>query len=87
MSPDLVIHVLVVEDDFLSRSHAVNLVEDAGFTAIEASNADEAIAILERRKDIRINAGLNGWPQTGSCHPQTLAADRTYCHFGVFQSS
>ncbi len=54
MSPDLAIHVLVVEDDFFSRLHAVTLVEDAGFTAIEASNADEAIAILERRKDIRI---------------------------------
>ena len=54
MSPDLAIHVLVVEDDFFNRSHAVNLVENAGFTAIEASNADEAIAILERRKDIRI---------------------------------
>jgi CheY-like chemotaxis protein len=54
MSSDLAIHVLVVEDDFFNRWHAVNLVEDAGFTAIEASNADEAIAILERRKDIRI---------------------------------
>ena len=54
MSPDLAIHVLVVEDDFFSRLHAVTLVEDAGFTAIEASNADEAIAILERRKDIRV---------------------------------
>ena len=54
MSPDLAIHVLVVEDDFLSRLHPVTLVQDAGFTAIQASNAGEAIAILERRKDIRI---------------------------------
>src|SRR5262249_17101981 len=46
--------VLVVEDEFLSRLHAVNLVEDAGYEAIEASNAEEAIAILEARKDIRI---------------------------------
>ena len=46
--------VLVVEDEFFSRLHAVDLVEDAGYTAIEASNADEAIAILEARKDIRI---------------------------------
>jgi DNA-binding LytR/AlgR family response regulator len=29
-------------------------VEAAGYIAIEASNADEAIAILEARKDIRI---------------------------------
>ena len=48
------IYVLVVEDEFLSRLHAVNLVEDAGYKAIEASNAKEAIAILETRKDIRI---------------------------------
>lgn len=45
---------MVLEDDFLARLHAVTLVEDADFTAIEASNADEAIAILERRKDIRV---------------------------------
>ena len=34
--------------------HAADLVEGAGYRAIEASNADEAIAILEARKDIRI---------------------------------
>ena len=48
------IYVLVVEDEFLSRLHAVNLVEDAGYEAIEASSAKETIAILEARKDIRI---------------------------------
>jgi CheY-like chemotaxis protein len=53
-NPGLLTYVLVVEDEILSRIHAVNLVEDAGFAAIEASNADEAIAILEARKDIRI---------------------------------
>jgi two-component system, response regulator PdtaR len=45
--------VLVVEDEFFSRWHAVELVEGAGFRAVEASNADE-FAILEARKDIRI---------------------------------
>ena len=54
MMPDSPVYVLVVEDDFLSRLHAVNLVEDAGYIAVEASNADEAITILETRKDIRI---------------------------------
>ena len=44
----------MVEDDLLNRLHAVNLVEDAGYVAVEALNADEAIAILEARKDIRI---------------------------------
>jgi CheY-like chemotaxis protein len=46
--------VLVVEDEFFSRLHAVDLVEAAGYAAIEASNADEAIAVLEARKDVRI---------------------------------
>jgi len=54
MMPDSPVYVLVVEDDFLNRLHAVNLVEDAGYLAVEASNADEAITILETRKDIRI---------------------------------
>ena len=48
------VKVLVVEDELLSRIHAVNLIEDAGYEAIEASNADQAIQILEERKDIRI---------------------------------
>jgi two-component system, response regulator PdtaR len=46
--------VLVVEDEFFNRCHAVELVEAAGYRAVEASNADEAIAILEARKDIRV---------------------------------
>lgn len=54
MTPNSPVYVLVVEDEFLSRLHAVNLVEDAGYIAVEASNADEAITILEARKDIRI---------------------------------
>jgi CheY-like chemotaxis protein len=44
----------VVEDEFFSRWHAVELVEAAGYRAVEASNADEAIAVLQARKDIRI---------------------------------
>jgi CheY-like chemotaxis protein len=32
----------------------VEFVEDAGFQAVEAESADEAVRILERRRDIRI---------------------------------
>src|SRR4051812_179969 len=46
--------VLVVEDDPLVRTLAVEVVEDAGFLAIEAANADEAIIILEHRADIAL---------------------------------
>jgi CheY-like chemotaxis protein len=45
--------VLVVEDENLIRMSALDMVEDAGFEAIAASNADEAIRILESRNDIR----------------------------------
>jgi two-component sensor histidine kinase/CheY-like chemotaxis protein len=44
--------VLVVEDEMVLRMRAVDIVEDAGFTPVEAVNADEAIAILESRSDI-----------------------------------
>ena len=33
---------------------AVDIVEDAGFTAVEAVNADEALSILESRSDIDV---------------------------------
>jgi CheY-like chemotaxis protein len=46
--------VLVVEDDWLLRLIAVEVVEDAGLVAIEAANADEAIALLECRADIAV---------------------------------
>ena len=38
--------VLVVEDEFLIRILVADHLRDAGFTVIEAFNADEAIAIL-----------------------------------------
>jgi CheY-like chemotaxis protein len=46
--------VLIVEDEFLLRMNAVNMIEAAGFEPIEASNADEAIEILENRLDITV---------------------------------
>jgi two-component system, response regulator PdtaR len=46
--------VLVVEDDFLLRMDAVDIVRSVGFDAVEASNADEAIAILEARPTIHV---------------------------------
>jgi len=46
--------VLVVEDEMLLRIRAVEMVEDAGFTSVEAVDADEAVAILESRSDIAL---------------------------------
>lgn len=36
------------------RMRAVNIVEDAGFVPVEATNADQAISILENRSDISL---------------------------------
>src|SRR6202162_160271 len=46
--------VLVVEDEMLLRMRAVDMVEDAGYTSVEAVDADEAVAILESRSDIAL---------------------------------
>ena len=46
--------VLIVEDEPLVRLYAVETIEAAGYEAIEACNADEAIRILENRRDVRV---------------------------------
>jgi CheY-like chemotaxis protein len=46
--------VLVVEDEMLLRMRAVDMVEDAGYTPVEAVDAQEAVAILESRSDIAL---------------------------------
>ena len=46
--------VLIVEDEPLVLMNAVELVIEAGFEAISAKNADDAIIILERREDVRV---------------------------------
>lgn len=44
--------VLVVEDSSIIRMGAVDLVRSAGYVALEADSADEAIRILESTTDI-----------------------------------
>lgn len=46
--------VLIVEDEYLIRMDAADMIASAGFDVVEARNADEAIAILERRLDISV---------------------------------
>jgi len=38
----------------LLRMRAVDMVEDAGYTSVEAVDADQAVAILESRSDIAL---------------------------------
>jgi CheY-like chemotaxis protein len=46
--------ILIVEDEMMLRMRAVDMVEDAGYTPVEAVDADGAVAILESRSDIAL---------------------------------
>jgi two-component system, response regulator PdtaR len=46
--------MLTVEDEFLISEYLGHVLEEAGYDVISTSNADEAIAVLESRNDIRV---------------------------------
>jgi CheY-like chemotaxis protein len=46
--------ILVVDDDALVRLGLVDLLESAGLSVVEATNADEAISVLKGRGDIKV---------------------------------
>jgi len=46
--------ILVAEDSELLRLLASDLLEDHGYTVVEAENAEEAIKVMEKRKDVRL---------------------------------
>lgn len=46
--------VLIVEDEPLIRMAAADMLAEFGFQSLEANNADEALLILEQRRDIAI---------------------------------
>ena len=73
--------VLVVEDEPILGMAALDMVETAGFEAVEATDATDAIRILEACPDIRTvftDAAWRGRPEAGCAHPGALAA---YPHY------
>jgi CheY-like chemotaxis protein len=46
--------ILTVEDELLIGDYLGSVLEEAGYEVIATANADEAIAVLETRNDIRI---------------------------------
>jgi CheY-like chemotaxis protein len=46
--------VLLVEDELLIRMQAAEMIGESGFKVVEASNADESVAMLETRLDIAV---------------------------------
>ena len=65
MSPGEPAHaVLVVEDEELVRINNCDLLEKAGLQVYEASNADEAMALLEAHPEVRVlvtDVKMPGW--------------------------
>src|SRR5262249_10485932 len=48
------ITVLIVEDDEVVRALAAELLSDAGFQVLEASNGEEALSLLESESNVRV---------------------------------
>lgn len=46
--------ILIVEDEAMIRMGAIAMIEDLGYAFFEASNADEAISILDQHPEITI---------------------------------
>jgi two-component system, response regulator PdtaR len=46
--------ILIVEDETLIRDYLGEILEQAGYRVVPATNADEAIEILESRNDVRV---------------------------------
>ena len=71
--------VLVVEDSHIIRMCTVDLVVAAGFEALEASSADEAIQVLEGRSDIHLVSTVVSMPGSmdgSSCRITSESAGR-----------
>lgn len=48
------ITILIVEDEVLVRMHGTDILQAAGFEVLEASNADEALMILDGNGEVRL---------------------------------
>jgi len=46
--------ILVAEDDAFLRLVTAELLEDHGYTVVEADNAEEALKVMEKRSDVRL---------------------------------
>ena len=46
--------ILVVEDEVLLRMLAQDILVEAGYSVLDAANADEALTLLDARPDVRV---------------------------------
>ena len=78
---------LVVDDEPLIAMNAVDMLEDLGYRALEASNADSALAVLRENNDIALVFTDIDMP--GSMNGLSLAAliDRTWPEIRILIAS
>ncbi len=61
--------IIVSEDEWLVRMFAADFLDEAGFSVLEAANADEALVLLRTRPDVQAivtdvempNGSINGF--------------------------
>jgi CheY-like chemotaxis protein len=46
--------ILIADDDALLRLNVCELLEASGYTVVQADNAEEALKVMETRKDVRL---------------------------------
>ncbi|MDB5531992.1 MAG: response regulator receiver domain protein [Hyphomicrobiales bacterium] len=87
MSNSPALSILVVDDDLMMRMLSGCMVESAGFNAVSAKNADDAIRVLEGQSDIRVVFTDVNMP--GSMNGMELAAviGRRWPAIGVLVTS
>jgi CheY-like chemotaxis protein len=67
--------ILLVEDEVLVRMVAADVLEDAGFTVLESTNAEEALRLLETRSDVQVLFTDVNMPDALGPSPPTPAPD------------
>src|SRR6476660_2388546 len=76
--------VLIVEDELLLRINAADMISAAGFEVVEATNADDAIEILEAGHHGGVHrypdARLDGRAEARPCRSRPLATDQDCRH-------
>ena len=79
---------VVVDDDAFIRLHAAGILEDAGFTSLEATNGDEAVVLLAAHH-ASVQLLFTDVQMPGSCDGFALARHTasSWPHIGIVVAS
>jgi DNA-binding NtrC family response regulator len=79
--------VLIVEDEPLIRWNAESALTQAGFAVLSAANADEALVLLESRRDIAVVFSDVAMPGTHDGAALVAAVRRRWPPIGIVLTS